>query len=144
MARARCDTIRLKLLKIGAQVRITFRKMRVAMAESCPYRRIFRQVYENLVGTRAILARMLGNLYTTYVQSGDSSRTTLVLRRIVALRPQDAMVRAELGRMQVLTGDLRGAAATVHQALDLADSDDEKSTVNHHICELRARMHEQN
>ncbi|MEE9295341.1 MAG: transglutaminase family protein [Phycisphaerae bacterium] len=95
-------------------------------------------------GTRAILARMLGNLYTTYVQSGDFARTTCVLKRITALRPKDAMVRAELGRMQVLTGDLRGAAATLHQALDLADSDDERSTVDHHTDELRARMHEQN
>ena len=57
MARARCDTIRLKLFKIGARVRITFRKVWVSMAESCPYRRIFRQVYDNLVGTRPIPLR---------------------------------------------------------------------------------------
>jgi Transposase DDE domain group 1 len=53
MNKARCDTIRLKLLKIGAQVRVTFRKVWVSMAESCPYRPIFRRVYENLVGLRA-------------------------------------------------------------------------------------------
>ncbi len=57
MAKARCDTIRLKLLKIGAQVRITFRKVWVSMSQSCPYRRIFRQVYANLVGTRPIPLR---------------------------------------------------------------------------------------
>ena len=57
MARARCDTIRLKLLKIGAQVRITFRKVWVSMAESCPYRGVFQQVYDNLVGTRPIPLR---------------------------------------------------------------------------------------
>ena len=57
MAKARCDTIRLKLLKIGAQVRITFRKVWVSMSESCPYRRIFRQVYGNLVGVRPIPLR---------------------------------------------------------------------------------------
>ena len=57
MAKARCDTIRLKLLKIGAQVRITFRKVWVSMSESCPYRRIFRQVYDNLVGARPIPLR---------------------------------------------------------------------------------------
>ncbi len=57
MARARCDTIRLKLLKIGAQIRITFRKVWVSMAESCPYRGVFRQVYDNLVGTRPIPLR---------------------------------------------------------------------------------------
>ena len=57
MAKARCDTIRIKLLKIGAQVRVTFRKVWVSMAESCPYRHIFRQVYENLVGTRPMILR---------------------------------------------------------------------------------------
>ena len=57
MAKARCDTIRFKLLKIGAQVRITFRKVWVSMSESCPYRRIFRQVYGNLVGVRPIPLR---------------------------------------------------------------------------------------
>lgn len=57
MAKARCDTIRLKLLKIGAQVRITFRKVWVSMSESCPYRRIFRQVFDNLIGTCPIPLR---------------------------------------------------------------------------------------
>ena len=57
MAKARCDTIRLKLLKIGAQIRITCRKVWVSMSESFPYRRIFQQVFENLVGTRPIPLR---------------------------------------------------------------------------------------
>ena len=57
MARARCDTIRLKLLKIGAQVRVTVRKVWVSMSESCPYRHIFRQIYDHLVGLRPILLR---------------------------------------------------------------------------------------
>ena len=57
MARARCDTIRVKLLKIGAQVRVTIRKVWVSMAESCPYRRIFQQVYGNLVGARPMILR---------------------------------------------------------------------------------------
>ena len=37
MARAQCHTIRLKLLKIGAQVRITARRIWVSMAGGCPY-----------------------------------------------------------------------------------------------------------
>ena len=57
MARARCDTIRLKLLKIGAQVRVTIRKVWVSMAESCPYRRIFQQVHDSLVATRPMILR---------------------------------------------------------------------------------------
>jgi hypothetical protein len=52
MARARCDTIRLKLLKIGAQVRVTCRKVWVSMASACPYRCIFQQVFDNLVRRR--------------------------------------------------------------------------------------------
>lgn len=45
---AQCDTIRLKLLKIGAQVQVTVRKVWVALSESYPYRRVFAQVYDNL------------------------------------------------------------------------------------------------
>jgi len=48
LAKAQCSTIRLKLLKIGAQIRVTVRKVWVSLAESYPYRRIFKQVYENL------------------------------------------------------------------------------------------------
>jgi hypothetical protein len=36
-ARATCGTIRLKLLKIGAQVRTSVRRIKIAMASSCPY-----------------------------------------------------------------------------------------------------------
>ena len=95
-------------------------------------------------GTLAILARMLGNLYMSYVQVNDYSRTARVLSRIVALRPEDAMVHAELGRMQLLNGDLIGAATALHRATELAQNAEEISTVNHHKRELRARMHEQN
>lgn len=48
MATARCDTIRLKLLKIGALVRTTVRRVWISFSESCPYQRVFAQVYENL------------------------------------------------------------------------------------------------
>ena len=54
MAEAQCDTIRLKLLKIGAQIRVTVRKIWVAFAEGCPYETIFRQVYQNLLATRPL------------------------------------------------------------------------------------------
>jgi len=48
LAKARCDTIRLKLLKIGAQIKVTVRKVWVSLSESYPYQNLFRQVYENL------------------------------------------------------------------------------------------------
>jgi hypothetical protein len=48
MAPARCDTIRLKLLKLGAVVRTTVRRVWISLSESCPYQRVFAQVVENL------------------------------------------------------------------------------------------------
>src|SRR5208282_1249503 len=47
-AKAQCTTLRLKLLKIGALVRITVRKVWVSMAEGYPYAERFRQVYAQL------------------------------------------------------------------------------------------------
>src|SRR4029079_15325296 len=37
MAEAQCQTIRLKLLKVGALVRVTVRKVWVRMSSGCPY-----------------------------------------------------------------------------------------------------------
>ncbi len=48
MATARCDTIRLKLFKLGAQVRVTVRKVWVSFSQAYPYRRIFHAVLANL------------------------------------------------------------------------------------------------
>ena len=48
MATARCDTIRLKLLKLGAQVRVTVRKVWVSFSQTYPYRQIFHEVLANL------------------------------------------------------------------------------------------------
>lgn len=48
MARAQCDTIRLKLLKIGAHIRITVRKVWVSMASGCPFAKLFAEVYHKL------------------------------------------------------------------------------------------------
>jgi len=48
LAKAQCHTIRLKLLKIGAQVRVTVRKIWVSLASGSPYAGIFQQTYHNL------------------------------------------------------------------------------------------------
>jgi len=48
MARARCDTIRLRLLKIGAQVRVTVRRVWVRMASSYPYQELFAGICRRL------------------------------------------------------------------------------------------------
>ena len=42
LARARCDTIRLKLLKIGATVIRNTRRVILMLSESCPYQELFR------------------------------------------------------------------------------------------------------
>ena len=48
LAKAQCDTIRLKLMKIGAQIRITTRKVWVSLSQSYPYAGLFWLVYERL------------------------------------------------------------------------------------------------
>jgi len=48
LARAQCATIRLKLLKIGARIRISVRKVWVSLAGGYPYVALFRQVHEKL------------------------------------------------------------------------------------------------
>lgn len=48
LARARCDTIRLKLLKIGALVRVTVRRVWVSLADSYPYQALFARVHQTL------------------------------------------------------------------------------------------------
>jgi len=49
LAQAQCHTIRLKLLKLGAQIKVTVRKVWISLAESYPYRSLFKRVYENLL-----------------------------------------------------------------------------------------------
>ena len=94
--------------------------------------------------TFGILARMLGNLYVLYANAGDWSRTALILRRLVAVQPRDAVVRAEFGRVLTLLGDFKEAAATLNEAMTLADGDEEKATINHHLIGLRSKFNEQN
>jgi len=50
LAQAQVSTIRTKLLKIGAQVRVTVRKVWVSMACSYPWQGLYRQVWANLSG----------------------------------------------------------------------------------------------
>ena len=57
LAEAQCQTIRLKLLKIGALVRVTVRKVWVSLASSCPYAEVFRRVHENLARSSPLILR---------------------------------------------------------------------------------------
>jgi hypothetical protein len=48
LAKAQCNTVHLKLLKIGAQIRITVRKIWVSLSTGYPYLELFRQVHRQL------------------------------------------------------------------------------------------------
>ena len=48
LAEAQVSTIRTKLLKIGAQIRVTVRKVWVSMASSYPWQSLYQEVWENL------------------------------------------------------------------------------------------------
>lgn len=47
-ARAQCNTIRTKLLKIGAQVRVSVRRISIALASGYPYQEVFRIALKNI------------------------------------------------------------------------------------------------
>jgi len=55
--RAQCSTIRLKLLKIGALVRITVRKIWISFSQSYPYRDQFLKILANIRGTPPVVLR---------------------------------------------------------------------------------------
>jgi hypothetical protein len=57
LARAQCETIRQKLLKIGALVRVTVRKVWVHLASGCPYAEVFRRAHARLSGVRPLVLR---------------------------------------------------------------------------------------
>jgi hypothetical protein len=48
LAKAQCSTIRLKLLKIGALIRITVRKVWISLAGGYPHVALFQQIHEKL------------------------------------------------------------------------------------------------
>jgi hypothetical protein len=54
LAKASCGTIRLKLLKIGALVRTSVRRIKFAIASGCPYQRDFALAHGRLIGAAAL------------------------------------------------------------------------------------------
>ncbi len=48
MAQAQCDTIRVKLLKIGATIQVTVRRIVLALSEACPFQAVFERAWTNL------------------------------------------------------------------------------------------------
>jgi hypothetical protein len=48
LEQAQCTTIRLKLLKIGAQIHVTVRRVWIRMAAGYPYKEAFQQAFDTL------------------------------------------------------------------------------------------------
>lgn len=48
LARSQCDTLRLKLLKIGASIRVSVRKIWISLSSSYPCAALFQQIYTRL------------------------------------------------------------------------------------------------
>jgi len=48
LAQAQCTTICLTLLRNGARIRVTVRKVWIALASSCPHATVFARVHANL------------------------------------------------------------------------------------------------
>ena len=57
LAEAQCQTIRLKLLKIGSLVHVTVRKVWVKLSSGSPYAEVFRRVHANLARLRPPMLR---------------------------------------------------------------------------------------
>jgi hypothetical protein len=79
-AEATCGTIRLKLLKLGALVRVSVRRIKVAMASACPYRNAFGLAYpaqkrrRDLTRTRQCIAALHPFKATTQSRSWRSAK----------------------------------------------------------------------
>ena len=56
LAKAQCGTIRTRLLKLGAQVRLSVRRVWIAFSESFPAQRLFIQVLRNIQASGAVPA----------------------------------------------------------------------------------------
>ena len=48
LAKATCGTLRLKLLKLGAQIKVSVRRILIHFASACPYQEIFHQAWQHL------------------------------------------------------------------------------------------------
>ncbi len=48
LAKATCGTIRLKLLKLGAQLELSVRRIRIHFASACPYQDLFQKAWQQL------------------------------------------------------------------------------------------------
>jgi len=62
LARSRCDTIRLKLLKIGAAVKVSVRRVTVSLASGYPLQALFRTILDKLRVAAGRMSQSLGGV----------------------------------------------------------------------------------
>ena len=96
------------------------------------------------VGTKRILLRMLSNLRAYYLGHQDWRRAARVLERMLALRPQEVRVAAELAQVLAHTGEPSRALAIVHRLLSSDLPADEEEFMRHQLEALHRFLAEQN
>lgn len=64
LAQAQCDTIRVKLLKIGATIQVSVRRVVLAMSEAFPFQTIYQRAWENL--------RCLGESFLSFTRAPEN------------------------------------------------------------------------
>lgn len=87
-----CDTIRTKLLKIGAAVTITVRKVWVQLASACPYHQVFADAWKNLCDGKTSCGSVTPNRPATrQVRMESSSRISVTMpwHASIPIRLQD-------------------------------------------------------
>ena len=71
LERAQCTTIRLKVLKIGAQIHVTVRRVWIRMAAGYPHKEVFQQAFDNLQAL-PLLRRRLNQASEEFPHHPDS------------------------------------------------------------------------
>jgi regulator of sirC expression with transglutaminase-like and TPR domain len=96
------------------------------------------------VGPKDILFRMLGNLRGIYLLRHDWIRCSRVLRRMLAVRPADPQVAAELAQMFATLGDFDKAVTVMHAALSLDHTGEQAAFLRRQLGILHRRIAQAN
>lgn len=96
------------------------------------------------VDNRYILRRMLGNLYTCYLERNDLMRAVRVLRRMVAVVPGEVPLQAELARVLALVGHFDEAVGVAQRAWQWTLDEEEKRIAYEALRHVQMRLAELN
>lgn len=104
----------------------------------------FSQTYLAPVDTRSILARMLNNLHRIYLGRNDLPRLANVLRRLIAVEPEQGRHLQDLAAVSYRLGDIRAAYGYLSLYLERSPSADDRDVVRRSLDRLRAAITAQN